>query len=84
VKKRKSYSGQFKAKVLGEYLIGRRDLKEIADEYEVHPNQIKNWKCRLMKRAQLVLEDERRRGDGNPVALAGQAAVSSATKPEND
>jgi transposase len=66
MKKRRSYNGEFKARILREHLNGRKSLQEIADEYEVHPNQIKNWKCRLMKRAGMVLEDERRRGVGEP------------------
>jgi transposase len=61
VKKRKSYSGAFKAEILRQILNGGRSLIEVADQYQVHPNQIKNWKSRLMKRAQLVLEDERHR-----------------------
>lgn len=59
VKKRRSYSGAFKAKVLGEFLNGRRTLKELADLYQIHPNQIKNWKSLLMKRAEFILEDKR-------------------------
>jgi len=61
VKKRKTYSGNFKAKVLREFLIDRKDLKELAQEYELHPNQIKNWKSLLMKRAATILEDRRHR-----------------------
>ena len=58
--KRRSYSGDFKAKVLEELLKGRRSLSELADHYGLHPNQIKNWKSQLFKRAHLVLEDKRR------------------------
>lgn len=61
VKKRKSYSGDFKAKVLSELLNGKKSLRELADQYQIHPNQIKNWKSLLMKRAQFVLEDKRHR-----------------------
>ncbi len=61
VKKRKCYSGAFKAQILREILNSGRSLIEVAEQYQVHPNQIKNWKSRLMKRAQFVLEDERRR-----------------------
>ena len=58
--KRKIYSGNFKAKVLEELLKGKRTLNELADTYGLHPNQIKNWKTLLFKRAHLVLEDRRR------------------------
>lgn len=57
---RRSYSGDFKAKVVEELLKGRKSLNELADHYGLHPNQIKNWKSLLFKRAHLVLEDKRR------------------------
>ncbi len=83
--KRRSYSGAFKAEVLTQYLNGRKSLKELADEYHVHPNQIKNWKSRLIKRARLVLEDERRKGDepGDSLSDGGLASLP-APDPEED
>jgi transposase len=60
VKKRNTYSGSFKAKVVLELMLGERGLTELADQYGVHPNQIKNWKSRLLKQAPSVLEDKRR------------------------
>ena len=61
--KRRSYSGAFKAEVLREFLNRRRDLRELAEEYQLHPNQIKNWKSLLLKRAALVLEDGRHKSE---------------------
>jgi transposase len=61
MKERRTYSGVFKARVVGELLNGKKDLQGLADLYQVHPNQIKNWKTLLMKRAHLVLDDKRRR-----------------------
>jgi len=59
--RRKSYSGHFKAKVVGDFLNGKMSLQELADLYHIHPNQIKNWRTLLIKRAHLVLEDKRHR-----------------------
>jgi transposase len=59
MKKRKRYTGMFKAKVVAEYIKGSKSLDEIADEHQVHPNQIKNWKTLLFKRAHEVLDDRR-------------------------
>ena len=56
---RKRYSGDFKAKVLQELLKGKRTLNELSDHYGLHPNQIKNWKTVLFKRAHIILEDKR-------------------------
>jgi transposase-like protein len=61
--KRKTYSGTFKAKVVIEFLGGKSSLEELAQRYQVHPNQIKNWKTLLYKRAHLIFVDKRRQGD---------------------
>ena len=57
---RRTYSGAFKAQVVMEALEGGRGLDEIARQYNLHPNQIKNWKCILRKRMGIVFEDRRR------------------------
>lgn len=57
---RKSYDGLFKARIVSEWINGKRSLNELAEFYDVHPNQIKNWKSILLKRASLLLEDKRR------------------------
>ncbi|MBN1904949.1 MAG: transposase [Deltaproteobacteria bacterium] len=57
--KRKTYSGAFKAKVVIEFLGGKIRLEELAQKYQVHPNQIKNWKTLLFKRAHLIFVDRR-------------------------
>ena len=41
---RKIYEGNFKARVVLEVIRGEKTLSEIASEYQVHPNQIINWK----------------------------------------
>jgi transposase len=61
MKKRRTYSGEFKAEVVREFLKGRMSLQELADLYEIHPNQIKNWRTLLIKRAPLIFDDKRRR-----------------------
>lgn len=58
--KRKTYDGSFKARIVSEWINGKRSLSELAEFYDVHPNQIKNWKAILLKRASHVLEDKRR------------------------
>jgi transposase-like protein len=63
MKRRKRYTGIFKARVVAEYIRGEKTLDEIADEHQVHPNQIKNWKTLLLKRAHEVLDDRRSHTD---------------------
>lgn len=57
---RRTYTGLFKAKVVADALTNKRDLKELAAYYNIHPNQIKNWKCTLLKRMDEIFEDKRR------------------------
>ena len=63
MKNRKRYSGDFKARVVADYIKGEKTLDELADEHQVHPNQIKNWKSILLKRAHEVLDDRRSHTD---------------------
>jgi transposase-like protein len=74
MKKRKIYSGKFKAKLVREWIEGKRNLFEIADEHQVHPNQIKNWKSTLLKRAHLVLSDQRKK---NRIRQRSKASVKT-------
>jgi transposase-like protein len=48
--KRKRHDVVFKAKVGLEALKGIKTLAEIAQEYEVHPTQISQWKTILLER----------------------------------
>jgi transposase len=59
MRKRKTYSGSFKARVISDLILGRKELNELANYYEIHPNQIKNWKSLLLKRAHLIFDDRR-------------------------
>ncbi|PHJ39941.1 hypothetical protein P378_00025 [Desulforamulus profundi] len=43
---RKSYSGEFKAKVVLEILKEEKTISQIASEYGIHPNQLLKWKKR--------------------------------------
>jgi len=53
-RKRRNHSAGFKAKVALEALKGERTLAELSEQFEVHPNQIQDWKKRLVDGAEDV------------------------------
>ena len=50
-KKRRRFTAQFKLKVILEVLQERQSLSEIAQKYELHPNQISKWKSDFLDNA---------------------------------
>ena len=59
-KKTKSIHRQkFKAKVAMEAAKGVKTLAELASEYQVHPNQISDWKKRLLQNAPEIFSGSR-------------------------
>ncbi len=60
---RKQYTGQFKGKVALEALKSEKTLSELSSHYEVHPNQIKNWKSYLVNHIGDLFTDKRKKKD---------------------
>jgi transposase-like protein len=57
--KRRSFSAEFKAKIVLEVLRGEKELSVIASENEIAPNQIRNWKAEFLKNAAAAFDDKR-------------------------
>ena len=48
---RRTHNPAFKAKVALAAIKGEKTLAELAQQYDVHPNQITDWKQQLLARA---------------------------------
>lgn len=55
---RRNHSAAFKAKVALAAIRGDKTLVELAEQFEVHPNQITHWKSQLLERAATVFEGQ--------------------------
>ena len=52
------HDATFKAKVALEAVKGEKTLAQLAGEYGVHPNQIGQWRKRLLKRLPTLFSDK--------------------------
>lgn len=53
---RRKFSSEFKSKVVLEALKERQTLSELASLFEVHPQQITNWKKEFMEKSAQIFE----------------------------
>ena len=53
---RKQYNDQFKFKVALEAIKGLATINEIASRFQVHPNQVRNWKKQLTDDGPIIFE----------------------------
>ena len=53
---RRNHSATFKAKVALEAMKEEQTLVELAERFEVHPNQITEWKKALIERASEIFD----------------------------
>ena len=59
-RKRRVFGGEFRAKVALAAVKGDKTLAQLADQFEVHPNQVSVWRKELIERAAELFEDGRR------------------------
>ena len=50
-RQRRRFSDEFKARVAVEAVKGLKTLNELAAQYQVHPNQVSDWKKQLLTNA---------------------------------
>lgn len=56
----KTYTAEYKAKVVLEVLTGERELGEIAAENNLNPNMVRNWKKEFVENAGKVFVDPKK------------------------
>ena len=80
---RRNHSPAFKAKVALEAIKGEESVIEIAERYDVHPNQITRWKRQLLEGAALVFGENDEAKEEGPTVAELHAKIGELTM-END
>lgn len=61
--KRRRHDGAFKARVALEAVKGEKTLAELAGQYGVHPNQIGQWRKKLLKELPVLFSERGKHQD---------------------
>ena len=81
---RRNHTPAFKAKVVLAAIKGEKTLAELAQIFDVHPNQITAWKARLLDGAAGVFDQGVSRAEVAPVDLKALHAKIGELTLEND
>ncbi len=80
---RRNHSSIFKSKVALAAVKGDKTLSELSQQFDIHPNQITQWKTLLLERMSVVFEGAGR-ADSPPIDLKGLHAKIGELILEND
>jgi transposase len=80
---RRNHTAAFKAKVALAALKGDKTLAELAQQFDVHPNQITDWKTRLQEGASDVFGEDKAEQQSKVDVTRMQAKIGELTL-END
>jgi len=69
---KRNHDAAFKARVALEAVKGEKTIAEIASEYGVHPNQIGQWKKRVLEELPSIFSDRRRKDEKEDAAEADE------------
>jgi transposase-like protein len=81
-KTRRNHSAVFKARVALAAIAGDKTVTELAQHYQLHPNQITAWKAQLLERAPQAFGAETAEPESSPIvkelhAKIGQLAMEN-------
>jgi len=57
--KKRTFTAEFKTKVVLKLLTGEKELNILASENEIAPNQLRNWKAEFLANATAAFDDKR-------------------------
>ena len=81
---RRNHTAAFKAKVALAAVKGEKTLAELAQQFDVHPNQITQWKAQLFDGAAGVFSKEKSEAAASGVDLKSLHAKIGELTLEND
>lgn len=81
---RRNHSAAFKAKVALAALKGDKTLAELAQQFDLHPNQITDWKTRLQEHAAAIFGEEKSDPEAGKVDVTRMQAKIGELTLEND
>lgn len=61
--KRRTFSAEFKTKLVLELLREEKQLGEIAQEHDISPNQLRNWKKEFLENAAKAFSESKQEKD---------------------
>ena len=76
---RRTHTATFKAKVALAALKGDKTLAELAEQFDVHPNQIADWKTRLQEGAVGVFGEDKGEPEAKVDVTRMQAKIGELT-----
>ena len=80
---RRNHTPAFKAKVALAAVKGEKTLAELAQQFDIHPNQITQWKAQLLDGAAGLFGSESRSDSQGPALTVLHAKIGELTL-END
>ncbi len=60
---RRNHDSAFKAKVSLEVIKGQKTIAQIASQWGIHPNQVRQWRKHLLEQLPVMFSDKRQKAE---------------------